>query len=57
MCNQDIRKEIRSVGLYQWNIAEALGISESVLTRRLRHELPEEEKEKIRSVIKELTKK
>lgn len=55
--NLDIRGQAAAVGVKQWQIAEAMGISESVLCRRLRHELPEEEKNKIRSIIKELAKK
>lgn len=57
MCNLDIKGEAAMAGIKQWQIAEAMKISESYLSRKLRHELPEEEKEKIRSVIKELTKK
>lgn len=55
MSNTDIRAEIMAAGLRHWQIAEHLGVSESWLCRKLRHELPEDEKEKIRSVIKELT--
>ncbi|HMM07199.1 MAG TPA: hypothetical protein PKD52_11125 [Clostridiales bacterium] len=57
MSNLDIRGEIRAAGFTQWKIAEAMEISESVLCRKLRHELPEEEKNKIRAIIKELAKK
>lgn len=54
MNNTDIRTEIISAGLRNWKVAEHLGISESVFCRKLRHELPDEEKCKIRSAIKEL---
>lgn len=57
MCNLDIRGEAVTAGVKQWQIAEAMEISESYFSRKLRHELPEEEKEKIRSIIKELAKK
>ena len=38
--NMKIRLAARSLGVYQWEIAEALGISEAKLTRMLRIELP-----------------
>lgn len=37
-----------------WQIAEALGIADCSLSRKLRRELPAEEKEKIFSIIREL---
>ena len=47
--------EIRAVRL--WQIAETLKISEPTLTRKLRHELPDDDKKKIRAIIKELAQK
>ena len=38
------------------NVAEALGIADCSLSRKLRRELPTEEKEKIFSIIRELAK-
>ena len=55
MDNTDIRAEIMAAGLRHWQVAEHLGFSEAWLCRKLRHELPEDEKEKIRSAIKELS--
>lgn len=52
--NKDIRREAKANGVTLWRIAGALKISEPTLTRRLRHELPDEEKEKIRTTIKKL---
>jgi hypothetical protein len=37
-----------------WQVAEALGIADCSLSRKLRRELPVEEKEKIFSIIREL---
>ena len=37
-----------------WQIAEALGIQETALSRKLRHELPTEEKNKILGIIEAL---
>jgi len=49
--NQDIRKAIFESGLYQYEIADALGIREENLCRLLRRELPQEKKEKILEAI------
>ena len=57
MFNQDIRNEIKALGVKHWQIAEKLGIHEGNFSRKLRHELPEEDKEKIRAIIKELAQK
>jgi hypothetical protein len=51
--NLDIREEARKAGVWQWQIAEALGISEVWYTRLLRHELPDEKKAEIRKIIAE----
>ena len=55
MNNSDIRAEIMAAGLKNWQIAAHLGTHESVFSRKLRHELPDEEKAKIRTAIKELS--
>ena len=39
-----------------WWIADKLGIADTGLSKKLRHELPDEEKEKIRAIIAELAK-
>lgn len=56
IANNTIRCAIGARGLKQWQVADALGISESVLSRKLRKELPNDEKEKILAVIEELGK-
>ena len=38
-----------------WQIAEALGIADCTFSRKLRKELPREEKEKIFSIIERLS--
>ena len=55
MSNQDIRRTAAGAGVKLWQIAEALGIADCNFSRKLRHELPEDEKEKIRSIIQELS--
>lgn len=52
--NQVIRREARACNVPLWRIAVRLGISEPTMTRRLRRELPEEERQKILDVIHQL---
>lgn len=42
-------------GVKLWQIADALGIADCSLSRKLRKELPQEEKEKIFSIIQRLS--
>lgn len=56
MRNSDIRQEIKSAGPRLWQIAEVLGMQDSNFSRRLRHELSEAEKAKIREIIADLSK-
>ena len=55
MKNLDIRKEAEQAGVKLWHIAEAIGINDSNFSRRLRKELPEEEKQKIRGIIADIS--
>lgn len=54
--NQDIRKAIKNADLKHWEVAELIGFSETTLVRKLRKELPEEEKKNILKIISELSK-
>ncbi len=54
MANQDIRAEVKSAGLRFWQIADKLGINDGNFSRKLRHELPDKEKDRIRDIIAEL---
>ena len=45
MFNKEIRQAAKAKGVMLWQLAEALGIQDSGLSRKLRHELPDEEKE------------
>lgn len=56
MKNNDIKDSIKNAGLYQWMVAEQINMAESTFYRKMRHELPEEEKKKIYSAIEELKK-
>ena len=54
MNNKDIREKAKECGVHLWQIAEVLGINDGNFSRKLRHELPDEEKEKIFKIIDEL---
>lgn len=56
MSNKDIRQTASNSGVRLWQIAEVLGIADCNFSRKLRRELPAEEKEKIFSIIRELEK-
>ena len=56
MNNIEIRQAIKKHRLYNYEVAEALGISEFTLSRKLRNELGQEEKEKIMDIIEILVK-
>lgn len=51
MRNKEIRNEMKQKGITQWKLGELLGVSENTVNRKLRKELPEEEKQKILEVI------
>lgn len=51
LANESIKNEIRMAGLYQWQVAEEMGISEATLSRKMRKELPENEKNIIKDII------
>jgi hypothetical protein len=55
MFNQDIRREASEAGVKLWQIAEALGMNDGNFSRRLRRELPDEEKAQIRAIISKLS--
>lgn len=52
--NQDIRDMLKDNGLTQWDLCKALGLSEMTLYRRLRVELPEDQKQEYMKVIERL---
>lgn len=56
MRNSDIRFAAQEANIRLWQIAEALGIADCSLSRKLRRELSPEEKEHILQIIRELSK-
>ena len=55
MKNEDIKHFAKQCGVCLWRVADSLGIQDSALSRKLRRELPADEKEKIFSIIRELS--
>lgn len=54
MKNIAVREAIRNARLFNYEVAAALGISETSFSRKLRHELPEKETGKILGIIAQL---
>ena len=54
MSNIDIKLKAAGNGVPLWKIAGQLGITDSSFSRKLRKELPEEEKKRIFSIIDQL---
>lgn len=52
MANKDIRMALFETGVKQWEVADILGVQDTSISRKLRHELPSEEKESILNAIK-----
>lgn len=50
--NRDIRRAAAFSGVCLWQIADSLGITDANFSRKLRRELPADEKEKIMQIIK-----
>ena len=55
MANQDIKLEAAGAGVKLWQIADKLGIMDTNFSRKLRKELPQEEKDRIYGIIRELS--
>lgn len=49
--NNDVRQAARAAGVRLWQIADMIGITDGNFSRRLRRELPEEQKKEIFNII------
>ena len=56
MFNVDIRNEVKQANLKLWQIAYELGVTDGNFSRKLRKELSESEKLRIREIIVKLRK-
>lgn len=55
MANMDIKLAAAGAGVKMWQIADEIGILDCNLSRKLRHELPTEEKEMYFEIIRKLS--
>ena len=51
LTNKDIRLYAAGKGVRLWQIAKEMGIRDSSLSRKLRSELPDDEKQKIIEIV------
>lgn len=51
MTNKEIREAAAAAGVKLWQIANRLGMKDYALSRKLRYELPEAEKQTILQII------
>lgn len=54
MANETIKQAAKKSGVRLWRVAEAIGVADVTLSRRLRHELPEAQRNEILCVIERL---
>ena len=54
MENMNLRRMAKAAKVPLWRVAEVLGISEPTMTRKLRRELPEKEKQQMFGIIEQL---
>jgi len=52
--NLDVRERAASAGVMLWEIAERYGCTDGNFSRKLRRELPEQDKLRIFSIIEEI---
>lgn len=55
--NMEIRTMAKDSGVKLWEVAEAIGITDGMLSRKLRRELPQVERRKILSIVADIAKR
>jgi|GEM_PF-2951538 hypothetical protein len=55
MCNEEVREEIKDAGLFQYEIADHMGMCEMTLIRHMRKPLSQKETAEIREAIKKIS--
>ena len=55
IANMEVRKAAKEAGVCLWQVAEKLGINDGNFSRKLRRELPAEDREKVLNIIRELS--
>ena len=56
MANEDLKRAAKNKGVLLWEIAEHLGCTDTTFSKRLRSELPAEEKAKVHEAIRAIAK-
>ena len=56
MKNKEIRAAAAAAGIRLWEIADRLGLTDGNFSRKLRHEFPDAERERVLSIIGEIAK-
>ncbi len=54
MKNMEIRQKAKSSGVKLWQIAEALGMTDSAFSRKLRHEFSDDTKARVYEIINDI---
>lgn len=54
IANKEIRDAARDAGVRLWQIAERIGMNDGNFSRKLRRELPDQEKKDVLEIIKTL---
>ena len=52
--NMEIRNSAKRAGIRLWQVAERIGVNDGNFSRKLRQELPPQEREKILVIINEM---
>ena len=52
--NKEIKTRAKEKGVFLWEVADKIGIIDTSFSRKLRHELPDSEKQEIYKIIDEL---
>ena len=52
--NMKIRSSAKEAGVKLWEVAEAIGVTDGMFSRKLRRELPEAEQHKILKIVADL---
>ena len=57
MTNMELRFFMREKGVHQYEVAQKMGISQSLLSRRMHTEMDDSDKKKIEEIVKEIARK
>ena len=55
--NQGVREAMKKNKIPQWELADALGVCEQTVLRKLRHELPKQEQDQLIRKVEEIAEK